>query len=74
MLLLLLLPLIQVGNGVSVKQVISTAIIAGLSGGAILCLMFLVVGAYKLNQLAKSGNINDGGGSERSRLTGHDRL
>jgi hypothetical protein len=65
---------LSVGAGVTVKEVISTALIAGLSGGAILCTVFLAVGAYKLNQLAKSGNINSDGGGERSRLTGHDRL
>jgi hypothetical protein len=68
---------IGVNGSTSIKKVIGTAVLAGLSFGAILGATFLGIGAYKLHQLANAGNINlDGAHSERSHLKGgvHDRL
>ena len=68
---------IAVNGSTSIKKVIGTAVLAGLSFGAILGATFLGIGAYKLHQLANAGNINlDGAHSERSHLKGgvHDRL
>jgi len=67
---------LAVNSQTNVKKVIGNAVIAGLSAGAIICATFLSIGAYKLHQLANSGNVNMGSGSERSHLKGgvHDRL